>query len=61
VSPGAAAEARKHEVFRRFLLDVEPAALPALRHLVECSFCREMARILLRSGEGAAGPGEGSE
>lgn len=47
--------AGRHEVFQDFLAEMAVDDLPALRHLVSCPLCLEMARLLLLSGGEAPG------
>ena len=52
-----------HETFQAYFAGIEARDLPALRHLLACPLCQQLARLLLnqaltsdaRSGAGTAG------
>lgn len=48
-----------HRVFLDFLLDVEARHLAALRHLLECPLCRQVARTVLFSAREPVPPTAG--
>jgi hypothetical protein len=56
---GETAGLASHRVFQAFLLDIEARHLAALRHLLECPLCQQVARTVLFSAREPAPPEAG--
>lgn len=52
IEPEPTAPPDRHGVFQDYFSRLEPDDLPALRHLLACPLCRQLARLVLAPGPG---------